>query len=293
MKKLSYKTGLLVVLYFIWGINTFATEPLIPTDPNKKSEENDEDCYQDEIEEEGLEAFFSFLPGNEFYKSWDTTLVHYFNPEGFGVLDTALLKLVFDKNCDYHHPTDGHVTSCYGKRRKRFHYGIDLKLETGDPVSAAFEGLVRFAKYNRTYGNVVVIRHRNGLESYYAHLSELNVKPGDYVQAGDVIGLGGNTGRSYGAHLHFELRFLGVPFNPMDVICFEEKKIKTQGLYVIPAKTGGFKIETQERYHIVRPGDNLFKISNEQNVGLDKILELNSHLSDRCNLLVDSKIRIR
>lgn len=260
------------------------------TDPTKKVEE--EECDEIEIEEDGLEAFFSFLPGNEFYKTWDTTLVHYFNAEGFTTLDTALLRLAFDKNCDYHHPVDGHVTSCYGKRRKRYHYGMDLKLEIGDPVSAAFEGMVRFAKYNRTYGNVVVIRHRNGLESYYAHLSKLEVKAGDYVQAGEVIGLGGNTGRSYGAHLHFELRFLGVPFNPMDVIDFEEKKLKTQGLYVIPAKAG-FTVEKQEKFYTVQPGDNLFKITQNLNLDLDKIFELNVNLTDKCNLLIDSQIRIR
>ena len=112
------------------------------------------------------------------------------------------------------------------------HYGLDIDLETGDAVSAAFEGMVRISQHHDSYGNVVVIRHNNGLETLYAHLSERSVSPGDHVEAGDIIGLGGNTGRSYGSHLHFEIRFLGRPLNPAAVIDFPNETVKSDTLLI-------------------------------------------------------------
>ncbi|MCM1077535.1 MAG: M23 family metallopeptidase [Bacteroides sp.] len=125
---------------------------------------------------------------------------------------------------EYNTPTPGHITSNYGYRSRfgRMHYGIDLKLQVGDTVRAAFSGKVRLTKYERRgYGFYVVIRHENGLETVYGHLSRFLVKPDQYVKAGDPIALGGNTGRSTGAHLHFETRFLGIPINPAAIIDFE------------------------------------------------------------------------
>lgn len=125
---------------------------------------------------------------------------------------------------EYFTPTPGQVTSNYGYRSRfgRMHYGIDLKLQVGDTVRAAFSGKVRLTKYEgRGYGYYVVIRHDNGLETVYGHLSRFLVKPNEYVQAGEPIALGGNTGRSTGAHLHFETRYLGIPINPTAIIDFE------------------------------------------------------------------------
>ncbi len=107
------------------------------------------------------------------------------------------------------------VASCYGMREKRKHFGVDFKLNVGDTVCSVFCGKVRIAKYDETYGNVVVIRHYNMSETVYAHLDKKLVDVGQVIQVGEPIGLGGNTGRSSGPHLHFELRYKGFPINPI------------------------------------------------------------------------------
>lgn len=131
------------------------------------------------------------------------------------------------KNIDvseYYHPVKGSVTSGYGYRRRfgRMHYGMDIALHTGDTVRAAFSGKVRLTKYEaRGYGYYVVMRHDNGMETVYGHLSRFLVKPNQIVKAGDPIALGGSTGRSTGPHLHFETRYLGIAINPTAIIDFE------------------------------------------------------------------------
>lgn len=120
-------------------------------------------------------------------------------------------------------PVPGHVTSNYGYRPKfgRTHKGIDLKLNSNDTVVAAFDGKVRVVNYEgRGYGNYVIIRHPNGLETVYGHLNRQLVKEDQVVRAGDPIGLGGSTGRSTGPHLHFETRFMGYPINPAAIFDF-------------------------------------------------------------------------
>ena len=101
------------------------------------------------------------------------------------------------------------------------HSGVDIKLESGDPVSVAFDGVVRMARKYSGYGNCVVVRHFNGLETLYAHLSKIIVKVNEQVKAGDIIGLGGHTGHATCNHLHFETRFQGKAFNPKELINFD------------------------------------------------------------------------
>ena len=127
---------------------------------------------------------------------------------------------------EFVHPIKGRVTSNYGYRPRfrRMHKGIDLGLSVGDTIVAAFDGKIRIAKFERRgYGYYLVIRHDNGLETVYGHLSRFLVKPNQYVKAGEPIALGGNTGRSTGAHLHFETRYLGIPINPAAIIDFENQ----------------------------------------------------------------------
>ncbi len=121
-------------------------------------------------------------------------------------------------------PVRGRLTSGFGYRPRfgRMHKGVDLNLSIGDTVVAAFDGKVRITKYERRgYGYYVVLRHDNGLETVYGHLSRFLVKPDQYVRAGEPIALGGNTGRSTGPHLHFETRFMGLAINPSSIIDFE------------------------------------------------------------------------
>ena len=132
----------------------------------------------------------------------------------------------------FHMPCDSRmVTSHYGYRRsfRRQHYGTDIKVFVGDTIRAAFSGKVRVVEdqgYRKGYGKYVVIRHPNGLETVYGHLSKHLVKANQIVRAGDVIGLGGNTGRSTGSHLHFETRFLGQFINPEKLFDFESQDVK-------------------------------------------------------------------
>ena len=113
-------------------------------------------------------------------------------------------------------PTEGRVSSGYGWRWGRMHYGIDYSGCNRDTSRSVWDGVVRYAErgYNGGYGNLVVVRHFNGLETYYAHHWSLLVQEGDTLSAGEGIGIIGSTGRSTGPHLHFEVRFLGVPIDP-------------------------------------------------------------------------------
>lgn len=127
----------------------------------------------------------------------------------------------------YVHPISGtRVSSNFGYRPRfgRIHRGIDLSLSVGDTVRAAFDGKVRLTQFERRgYGYYVIVRHTNGIETVYGHLSKFLVKPNQTVKAGDPIALGGNTGRSTGPHLHFETRYLGLAINPATIIDFENK----------------------------------------------------------------------
>ncbi|MCF0204853.1 MAG: M23 family metallopeptidase, partial [Muribaculaceae bacterium] len=123
---------------------------------------------------------------------------------------------------------NGIVTSNFGWRPRfgRMHRGIDLGLHMGDTIRAAFDGKVRLTKFERGgYGFYVIIRHDNGLETVYGHLSRFLVRPDQTVKAGTPIALGGSSGRSTGPHLHFETRFMGMAINPSTIFDFEEKEI--------------------------------------------------------------------
>jgi LysM repeat protein len=124
-------------------------------------------------------------------------------------------------------PVHGKLWSVF----KKGHNGLDINLQTGDTVRAAFDGKVRYAQYNKGgFGNLVIIRHYNGLETYYAHLSKFRIKPNQEVKAGQVIGLGGSTGRSRGPHLHFEVRYKDKPLDPFAFIDYENRSLKTTEL---------------------------------------------------------------
>lgn len=127
-------------------------------------------------------------------------------------------------------PSAGYVTSPYGYRARfrRMHKGIDLKAQVGDTIRAAFDGKVRLTKFEKKgYGYYIVMRHPNELETVYGHLSKFLVKPDQVVKAGDPIALAGNTGRSFGAHLHFETRFMGYPINPAAIFDFANQTVHT------------------------------------------------------------------
>ena len=174
------------------------------------------------------------------------------------------------------------ITSKYGPRRRRMHRGIDLKVLVGDTIRAAFDGKVRIKNFERRgYGNYVVIRHPNGLETVYGHLSKILVIPNDIVHAGDPIALGGNTGRSTGSHLHFETRFLGQAINPAEIIDFENG-VPHQDTYVfhnvkINGRRSNIYTSSSDRlvYHRVKSGDTLGKIARMYGTTVNELCRLN------------------
>lgn len=163
--------------------------------------------------------------GEAFKEYWEDKTANPYRKDLKDLSDDVTIWLV-DSLGEYHCPYQTKVYSPFGFRRGRRHTGVDLPLKTGTPVYAAFSGKVRISMYMRGYGNLVVIRHENGLETFYGHLSKRLVNVGDWVRAGDVVGLGGSTGRSTGAHLHFETRYQGFAFDPQWIIDFENGTLR-------------------------------------------------------------------
>jgi murein DD-endopeptidase MepM/ murein hydrolase activator NlpD len=252
--------------------------------------------------------YFEWMPGYGRYQNFDITLTHY-KHAGAANSDT----LIFGKYC---HPVPFPISSNYGKRRRRMHYGVDMGCPIGTPIVAAFNGIVRCSKTNAGgYGNLIVIRHHNGLETYYAHLSKRLVNPGQIINAGDTIGLIGNTGRSYGSHLHFETRYLGTPFNPNNIIDCAEYKLKCDTLYITGCKnvdnttaantasasvgqrSGGnsFAVTSTNSanaaYYTVKNGDTLSQIAARYRTTVSKIKQLNGLRSDF--LRIGQRLKIR
>ncbi len=232
-----------------------------------------------------------YVPAYELYGSFDRNKIWGVKIDQTKKADTTTLRLYYD-SCDFHSPSVGRLTSGYGWRNNRPHYGVDIKLNTGDSVYSVFDGMVRIARYSSTYGNVVVIRHDNGLETLYAHLSKRSVKEGDEVAVGDVIGLGGNTGRSYGSHLHFETRYLGEPINPKDVFTINDStfQVRADSLFLSSESFSFLKEVRKIKYHRVRSGDSLWRISKRYNVSINKLCRLNK-ISRKKTLRIGQKIR--
>lgn len=231
----------------------------------------------------------------EYYALWDSRKINIydFNPKDFK--DTVTVKL-YDPFFGSNWSTplkETKINSEFGFRRYRWHHGTDLKLNIGDPVYCAFDGIVRIRSYERYgYGYYVVVRHRNGLETLYGHLSQIQVDVGQEVKAGEIIGLGGNTGRSTGPHLHFEIRYQGLSINPTELFDFNIGRLKSN-TYTITANSFDHVIKMQEAvYHRVRSGENLSVIAKRYGVSISHITKLNQ-ISTRSILKVGQRLRIR
>jgi murein DD-endopeptidase MepM/ murein hydrolase activator NlpD len=196
-----------------------------------------------------------------------------------------------DLQGDYFHPYNGTVTSDFGWRDSAQHNGIDIDLNKGDKVASAFDGMVRVAKNCGGFGNVVIVRHYNGLETVYAHLSKIKVKPGQVILAGQVIGLGGSTGHSTGSHLHFELRFKGVPINPRYLISFSEQKLVCSEITLKKTKWGLAAYPTHIKVYQVQKGDTVFDIARHYATTTTSIKEING-LPNKTRLRVGQVINV-
>ena len=230
-------------------------------------------------------------------------------------LPTAWSLWLVDSLDQYHCPYQAEVyhRGKFGMRRGRRHQGVDIPLKTGDPVYATFTGKVRMSKYFGAYGNVIVIRHENGIETFYAHLSKRHVEAGDWVNAGDVIGLGGSTGRSTGPHLHYETRYNGFAFDPQWLIDFKTGDLRHR-LFVLKKKYFNIysnyeqdfddeakneeedKKEDAEKaamkYYTIKSGDTLGRIAINNGTTVNALCRLNG-ITPKTTLKIGRRIRVR
>ena len=246
-------------------------------------------------------------PAEDLYEDWSNKYAHH---------ETALPDSFRISLKDFCMPTDSRlITSNFGARWGRQHKGLDIKVYIGDTIRAAFSGKVRVVRYEgRGYGKYVVIRHYNGLETIYGHMSKQLVTEDQEVRAGDPIGLGGNTGRSTGSHLHFETRLCGVALNPALMFDFRNQdvvddyymfrkssyqresavatrlrgvgggNIKTEGEDVELATAAPAANYAQEsRFHKVKKGETLYSIAKHRGTSVESIMKLN-HLKKNTKL---------
>lgn len=221
------------------------------------------------------------------YNPYKNTVVNY--PLNIKFNDTSYSSPIFRKKV---------ITSRYGWRRGRPHRGIDIDLITGDSVVSILDGVVRFAKYSYGHGKTVVVRHYNGLETTYAHLSKISVKPNDSIKKGDLIGKGGNTGNSRGSHLHLVVSYKGEYIHPEYIFDFSETNaIRAKELWVTKKWTRPqyhnsrrlsqlnilksqeealASIEKPSKVYVVQRGDTLYRISRRNNVSITAICSANA-----------------
>ncbi len=240
-------------------------------------------------------------PSADLYANWDNKYAH------------RATELPETYKIDLRHftmPTTSRViTSNFGSRWGRQHKGLDIKVYIGDTIRAAFSGKVRIVRYEAGgYGKYIVIRHNNGLETIYGHLSKQLVEENQDVRSGEVIGLGGNTGRSTGSHLHFETRLCGVALNPALMFDFRAQDV-TGDYYAFNKETYDNEstnatrlrgkqdsstyastnssddyatnkrttsgLTDQISYHKVKKGETLDRIAKKRGVTVEKICKLN------------------
>jgi murein DD-endopeptidase MepM/ murein hydrolase activator NlpD len=231
-----------------------------------------------------------------YYSIWDSRKVNPYKIDPTKRKDTLSIKL-FQPNVKYMGWTmpgeSLFPTSRFGPRRGRYHYGIDLRVRVGDTIRAAFAGIVRMVQVDRRgYGKYVLVRHFNGLETLYGHLSRQLVAVGQYIDAGHPLGLGGSTGRSTGPHLHFEVRYEGNPIDPELMYDFSQQSIVTDEFELLPEHYEYIREMRRAIYHRVRSGETLGHIARRYGVRISTITRLN-RISTRKPLRVGRKLRIR
>ncbi len=295
------KTFAFIAFFVASGQNAFAQDLLARQAPvDRKMKAVDTLLLHNIIEKENMES-----PAAQLYDEWDNQYAH---------RSTALPDSFRIDLRHFYMPTPSRViTSNFGSRWGRQHKGLDIKVYIGDTIRAAFSGKVRIVRYEaRGYGNYIVIRHNNGLETIYGHLSKQIVSENQEVRAGEPIGLGGNTGRSTGSHLHFETRLCGVALNPALLFDFKNQDVTgdfytfnrskydkesaeanrtrgkvdkgnyadDEGRDEMASNNGSqnFLLTNQVKYHKVEAGETLQSIARKRGVTIEQICRL-SHIS--------------
>ncbi|MBQ8703248.1 MAG: peptidoglycan DD-metalloendopeptidase family protein [Bacteroidales bacterium] len=294
-KKQEVNVGSLEVIYDDEEYKGVAVEPA-------EEVEDDNLMYQvpffrestdgDEEEEDMPETFPLNDEGAEseddiLWEGFDTAIIHLPKFDVSTITEPIYIELRNDAaghKFTWPTPWTARPTSHFGPRRRRFHYGLDLAQPTGEPIYAAFDGVVRISKRNKSYGNLVILHHANGLETYYAHMSKRLVSAGDQVKSGDIIGLCGNTGRSFGSHLHFEVRYMGNAINPENVIDCSSHDLVSDRLEltsksfrkVAKGGSGGGSVGgSSTGWYRVRQGDTLEKIARRNGTTVRRLCQLN------------------
>ena len=196
------------------------------------------------------------------------------------------------------------LTSCerafilpvYGRLFRGFNYvhkGLDICLKKGDTVKAAFDGVVRYAKYNRGgFGNLVILRHYNGLETYYAHLSKIKIQVNQVIKAGDLVGFGGSTGRSRSPHLHFEVRYKDVPMDPMKMLDFDRQKLISDTLCITKSVFYPSDYDGKAVYYKIKSGDTLGKLAKKYHTSVKALCVMNK-IKTTTNLKIGRPVRVK
>ena len=227
-------------------------------------------------------------PADDLYPEWSNDYAHKY--ANVTMPDSLLIDLT-----GFCMPTENtKVNDIFGyrPRRRRMHYGLDIKVERGDTIRAAFDGKVRYCSYQRRgYGHYVVVRHPNGLETLYAHLTKRLVGENEVVKAGDPIGLGGNTGRSTGPHLHFETRLLGKAVNPALFFDFPNQDVTGDTYLYTKPKKKVYDPSDPDTYYKVRSGDTLSRIAARKGTTIKNLCKLNG-ITTQTTLRVGQVLRL-
>ena len=245
---------------------------------------------------------------------WDNDNISPYRSVKLDSIPSSVAINLVDSLKHYRFPYVGRITSRYGIRHRRPHNGIDMALKVGDTICSAFDGRVRFSKATDTgYGTLIIIRHDNGLETYHGHLSARLVEENDRVVAGQPIGLGGNSGRSTGPHLHFETRFYGQSFDPERIINFRTGELRrdyfllkksyfsiyskySQDFNAEAERNAAEKKENElsveKRYYKVRSGDYLGLIAKRHGTTVSAICRLNG-ISPNTTLQIGKVLRVK
>ena len=227
-------------------------------------------------------------PADDLYPEWSNEYAHKYT--NVVMPDSLVIDLT-----GFCMPTENtKVNDIFGyrPRRRRMHYGLDVKVEIGDTIRAAFDGKVRYVDYQRRgYGHYLVIRHHNGLETLYAHLSKKFVEENAVVKAGDPIGLGGNTGRSTGSHLHFETRLLGKALNPALFFDFPNQDVTGDTYVYLKPKKKVYDPSDPDTYYKVRSGDTLSRIAARKGTSVKNLCKLNG-ITTKTTLRVGQVLRL-
>ena len=230
------------------------------------------------------------VPATNYYDDFDEETVFQFTNEA-DFPESQIIKIESDSLGNYTHPKLGIVTSKFGWRDGRMHKGIDINLNRGDAVVSAFDGMVRIAHAKGGFGNVVIIRHYNGLETVYAHLSKIKVKTGQVVLSEQLIGLGGSTGRSSGPHLHFEVRFKGQALNPASIISFADNKTYNDSIVIKKSRYGICAYPSNATLHTIERGDSWYEVAKKYGLSMKELCALNG-TNTRYYLKIGQKLRV-